>query len=164
MVVYSALFVVQAMESTHSEYLSDWNIFRLSILLELVTDLQKQARDRHACDLSNMSSPDAMSRQLSRAIRLLLRHKSTGSPPKQTNEPLPFASTAFPQVTPTSDVPVFEDFAGFTFGNTALSFETDFSIDNFLSSSSFHMDFGNPAFAANDFGLPVFSYGDGTVL
>lgn len=78
MVAFSALFVVRAIGSTSSDVLSEWSLFRLATLLELVHELERQALARYQADASEMSVVHAMARQLSREIRLLLRRKSTG--------------------------------------------------------------------------------------
>jgi hypothetical protein len=81
MVTFSALFVVQAIDSEPSEYLSDWSLFRLATLRELVDELRKQAEARHTAEEGRMSVVDAMARQLTRGIRHLLSRKKTSSPP-----------------------------------------------------------------------------------
>ncbi|WVR04388.1 hypothetical protein IAU60_001390 [Kwoniella sp. DSM 27419] len=79
MVAFCAIYTIQTINQLPSIYLSDWSLFRLATLQELVHELERQAADRHQFDRSNsMSVVDAMARQVSRGIRLVLNRKVPG--------------------------------------------------------------------------------------
>ncbi|OCF41834.1 transcription factor [Kwoniella heveanensis CBS 569] len=78
--------------------LSEWSLFRLSVLQELVAELESQSAARHRVDhfsggegggagmaFSSMNVVDAMARQLSRGIKLVLnKHFPAPTPPTPT--------------------------------------------------------------------------------
>lgn len=76
MVAFCAIYTMQTINFTDQTYLSDWSLFRLATLQELASQLEKQAADRHHVQTSNSTSVvDAMARQLSRGIRVVLCKK-----------------------------------------------------------------------------------------
>ncbi|WVW80435.1 hypothetical protein I302_102417 [Kwoniella bestiolae CBS 10118] len=79
MVAFCAIYTLQSINRCDPIYLSDWSVFRLATLQELVSELEKQAAVRHHIDKENsMSVVDAMARQLSRGIKLVLTKKQLG--------------------------------------------------------------------------------------
>lgn len=68
MVAFCAIYTVQSIKHP-----SDWSLFRLATLQELVAELNKQADARHpGYSEDRLTVVDAMSRQLSRAIKHVL--------------------------------------------------------------------------------------------
>lgn len=68
MVAFCAIYIVQSIKHP-----SDWSLFRLATLQELVAELSKQAADRYPVySDERLTVVDAMARQLSRAIKLVL--------------------------------------------------------------------------------------------
>jgi hypothetical protein len=68
MVAFCAIYTVQSIK-----YPSDWSLFRLATLQELVAELNKQAAVRHPGYAEDrLTVVDAMSRQISRAIKHVL--------------------------------------------------------------------------------------------
>lgn len=68
MVAFCAIYTVQSIKSP-----SEWSLFRLATLQELVAELSKQADERHSgYSEDKLTVVDAMSRQLSRAIKHVL--------------------------------------------------------------------------------------------
>ncbi|WVQ79664.1 hypothetical protein IAT38_001764 [Cryptococcus sp. DSM 104549] len=83
MVAFCAIYTIQSINHLASEYLSDWSLFQLATLQELILELEAQAAERHPTDSPrSMSVVDAMAKQLSRGIRILLSKKRTGQPPQ----------------------------------------------------------------------------------
>ena len=71
MVAFCAMCTIQSIH--HSPYDSDWSLFRIATLQELVAELEKQAAQRHPCrDKGSRSVVDAMAKQLDRAISRVL--------------------------------------------------------------------------------------------
>ena len=65
MVAFCAIFTLQSLD-----HASEWNMFRLATLYELVVELEKQSAQRHSQGgEERLSVVDAMARQLSRGIR-----------------------------------------------------------------------------------------------
>jgi len=76
MVAFCAIYIIQSINRVHSP-LSDWDIFRLATLQELVAELESQAKARHPpTSDSSMSVVDAMAKQLSSGIRMVLSRRS----------------------------------------------------------------------------------------
>ncbi|WWC96674.1 hypothetical protein V866_003546 [Kwoniella sp. B9012] len=87
MVAFCALYTLQSINRCDPIYLSDWSVFRLAIVQELISELEKQAAVRHHTDRENgMTVVDAMARQLSRGIKLLFTKKQVGRPPISSDE------------------------------------------------------------------------------
>nr|XP_019007650.1 uncharacterized protein I206_07665 [Kwoniella pini CBS 10737]OCF46431.1 hypothetical protein I206_07665 [Kwoniella pini CBS 10737] len=79
MVAFCAIYTLQSINRSDVVYLSDWSLFRLATLQELIFELEQQASVRHSVDTGNsMSVVDAMARQLSRGINLILSKKQVG--------------------------------------------------------------------------------------
>jgi hypothetical protein len=76
MVAFCAIYIIQSINRINSP-LSDWDIFRIATLQELVADLESQAKARHPpTSESNMSVVDAMAKQLGSGIRMVLNRRS----------------------------------------------------------------------------------------
>lgn len=76
MVAFCAIYIIQSINRINSS-LSDWDIFRIATLQELVADLDSQAKARHPpTSDSSMSVVDAMAKQLSSGIRMVLSRRS----------------------------------------------------------------------------------------
>ncbi|WRT65953.1 uncharacterized protein IL334_002904 [Kwoniella shivajii] len=76
MVAFCAIYTLQSINRSDPVILSDWSLFRLATLQELVSELEKQAAVRHHIDSANSTSVvDAMARQLSRGIRMVMSRK-----------------------------------------------------------------------------------------
>ncbi|WWC88152.1 uncharacterized protein L201_003057 [Kwoniella dendrophila CBS 6074] len=76
MVAFCAIYTLQSINRSDPVHLSDWSLFRLATIQELIGELEQQASVRHHTDKENsMSVVDAMSRQLSRGIKLILTKK-----------------------------------------------------------------------------------------
>nr|XP_018264996.1 uncharacterized protein I303_03178 [Kwoniella dejecticola CBS 10117]OBR87154.1 hypothetical protein I303_03178 [Kwoniella dejecticola CBS 10117] len=79
MVAFCAIYTLQSINRSDAIYLSDWSVFRLATIQELISELEIQARVRHDVDTENsMSVVDAMARQLSRGVNLILIKKQVG--------------------------------------------------------------------------------------
>lgn len=151
MVAFCAMCTLQSVNSSTSEYLSDWSLFRLATLQELVALLELQGADRHPLNSKDdMHVVDAMARQLSRGIRSILRKKKTANPAPFSTPPLdafaglpPFAGTpqapAFDVAHPassssisqyTSQPPLlqFDDLAMFTFASSSMPTMADWEL------------------------------------
>ena len=78
MVAFCAIHILQAIaRPSNSTGLSDWDLYRLAVIQELVGQLQNQAEARHqGVDTTQMSALDAMARQLSLRMRQLLSSKA----------------------------------------------------------------------------------------
>lgn len=75
MVAFCAIYIIQSINRINPP-LSDWDIFRIATLQELVADLESQAQARHPpTSESNMSVVDAMARQLGSGIRMVLNRR-----------------------------------------------------------------------------------------
>lgn len=138
MVTFSALFVIQAIDSEPTEVLSDWSLFRLATLRELVDQLKIQANLRHSTEAAKMSVVDAMARQLSRAIKHLLGRKRTTQPPS----PLPIvaSSSSFQSMGLSHANTIGMDHLHqFTIADTTMPFMVD---DNFLIDDRFSLGDG----------------------
>lgn len=117
MVAFCALCTLQSINSSTNDYLSDWSLFRLATLQELVALLELQGADRHTTsDKDSMHVVDAMARQLSRSIRSMLRKK-------KTNNPAPISP------------PSFTAFAGFPAFSNDLQAATVFDVSTPSTSS-----------------------------
>lgn len=83
MVAFCAVYLIHSMDRACNVSLSDWSLFRLATLQELVCELETQAAARHQVSLPNsMSVVHAMARQISRAIRSVLqRHRQRAHEP-----------------------------------------------------------------------------------
>ncbi|WWD05445.1 hypothetical protein V865_003522 [Kwoniella europaea PYCC6329] len=87
MVAFCAIYTLQSINRCDPIYLSDWSVFRLATVQELISELEKQAAVRHHTDRGNgMTVVDAMARQLSRGIKLLFTKKQVGRPPISSDE------------------------------------------------------------------------------
>jgi len=76
MVAFCAIYIIQSINRVNSP-VSDWDIFRIATLQELVSDLESQAKARHRpTSDSGMSVVDAMARQLSSGMRMVLGRRS----------------------------------------------------------------------------------------
>ena len=76
MVAFCAIYTIQSINHSASPYLSDLSLLRLATVHELIGELEAQADARHAVDSPGyFSVVDAMARQLSRNMRLLLSKK-----------------------------------------------------------------------------------------
>ncbi|AFR95234.2 transcription factor [Cryptococcus neoformans C23] len=76
MVAFCAIYTIQSINHSASPYLSDLSLLRLATVHELIGELEAQADARHAVDIPGyFSVVDAMARQLSRNMRLLLSKK-----------------------------------------------------------------------------------------
>ncbi len=82
MVAFCAIYIIQSINQSTSDYLSDWSLFRLATLQERVAELERQAVIRQTIGAEDsMSVVDAMARQISRGIRLIINRKHTRLPP-----------------------------------------------------------------------------------
>jgi hypothetical protein len=89
MVTYCALCIVQSIDSSPANALSDWSLLRLATLQELVSLLEAQAAGRHEVPTSTGTNVvDAMARRLSREIRLVLAQTRSS----ERHEPQPSTS------------------------------------------------------------------------
>jgi hypothetical protein len=71
MVAFCAMCTIQSIHQ--SPYDSDWALFRIATLQELVAELERQAGQRHPCrDPDGRTVVDAMAKQIDRAIRMVL--------------------------------------------------------------------------------------------
>ena len=136
MVAYCALFIVHAIESSASELLTDWSLFRLAILLELIAELERQAAVRHHSNSASMTVVDAMAQQLARNIRILLKKKST-RPQSAT------VSSVSPRYTSSREMRYYDNPGDFTFGNTDMPFGLDWDIENTLTTTAVASDFNS---------------------
>lgn len=85
MVAFCAIYIIQSINRPTSQPLSDWDLFRIATLQELVSDLEKQAEARHPpISQDSMTVVDAMAKQLQSGLRVILSRRSL--PP--TNESL----------------------------------------------------------------------------
>jgi hypothetical protein len=76
MVAFCAIYIIQSTNRINSP-LSDWDIFRIATLQELVADLESQAKARHPpTSDSSMSVVDAMAKQLNSGIRMVLNRRT----------------------------------------------------------------------------------------
>jgi hypothetical protein len=76
MVAFCAIYIIQSINRINSP-LSDWDIFRVATLQELVADLESQAKARHPpTSGSSMTVVDAMAKQLSSGIRMVLNKRN----------------------------------------------------------------------------------------
>ncbi|WWD22586.1 hypothetical protein CI109_107079 [Kwoniella shandongensis] len=76
MVAFCAMYIIQTIINQSTTELSDWSLFRLAIIQELVCELEKQAANRHQIDApESMSVVGAMARQLSRRIKSVFNKK-----------------------------------------------------------------------------------------
>ena len=82
MVTFCAIYILQAIaRSSDSSRLSDWDLYRLAVIQELVAQLQSQADARYqSLDPTQLLAADAMARQLSLRMRQLLSSKSASEP------------------------------------------------------------------------------------
>ena len=81
MVAFCAMYTIQSISQSSSAQLSDWTLFRIATIQELVHELEKQAAARHRIpDPDLMSVVDAMARQLERGIQLVLRKQQSLQP------------------------------------------------------------------------------------
>jgi hypothetical protein len=89
MVTYCALCIVQSIDSSPANALSDWSLLRLATLQELVSLLEAQAAGRHEVPTSTGTNVvDAMARRLSREINSVLAKTQIS----QRREPHPSTS------------------------------------------------------------------------
>lgn len=76
MVAFCAIYIIQSINRINTP-LSDWDVFRIATLQELVSDLEGQAKSRHSpTSKTNMSVVDAMARQLASGIRMVLARRT----------------------------------------------------------------------------------------
>lgn len=93
MVGFAAHYIIQSIKQSPSTRLSDWSVFRLATLLELVAELEKQANGRHQLvDSDTMSVVDAMAKQVSSGIHMVLAKKTSASTPLVNGSNLDTAS------------------------------------------------------------------------
>lgn len=82
MVGFAAHYIIQSIKQSPSIRLSDWSVFRLATLLELVAELEKQANGRHQLvNGDTMSVVNAMAKQVSSGIHMVLAKKTSASTP-----------------------------------------------------------------------------------
>ncbi|WVO25131.1 uncharacterized protein IAS62_006520 [Cryptococcus decagattii] len=88
MVAFCAIYTIQSINHSASPYLSDLSLLRLATVHELIAELEAQAEARHVVDIPGyFSVVDAMARQLSRNMRLLLSKKEIyQAPHSETSE------------------------------------------------------------------------------
>ena len=81
MVAFCAICTIQSINHSISSHLSDWSLFRLATLQELAAEMESQAAARHQVEVEDsMSVVDAMARQISRGIHLVINWKQTRQP------------------------------------------------------------------------------------
>jgi hypothetical protein len=135
MVAFCALCTIQSISCSPSEFLSDWCLFRVAVLQELVAELESQAAVRHELNGSDsMSVVDAMARQLSRELRLLLCKKSPGNLPADTQFVGLSDDLAMQQLMQ------LDDLAQFTGTNNAIPFMPDWDFASILTEGEFAWD------------------------
>ena len=78
---FCAIYIVQSIKQTPSSHLSDWSVFRLAALQELVHELEKQGEARHRLDAPETRNViEAMAKQIAGGIRLILSKKTASTP------------------------------------------------------------------------------------
>lgn len=93
MVGFAAHYILQSIKRSPSTRLSDWSVFRLATLLELVAELEKQANGRHQLKNNDtMSVVDAMAKQVSFGIQTVLAKKTSATTPLLNGSTLDSAS------------------------------------------------------------------------
>ncbi|ORY25458.1 putative transcription factor [Naematelia encephala] len=162
MVAFCAIYVIQSINHSFSAGLSDWSLFRLATLQELVGELESQAKARHELDTpSSMSVVAAMARQLSRGIRRVLEAKRTDQPTAlETTEPHATVldqitgsrtSEAIAETQPSS----LDDLGDFMFPNDSMPFMPEWNLENVLPDMTFPWETNHGLDFA---GLPVFTF------
>jgi hypothetical protein len=77
MVAFCAIYIIQSINRPIHQPLSDWDLFRIATLQELVSDLAKQAEARHQpISPDSMTVVDAMAKQLKSGLRMVLARRS----------------------------------------------------------------------------------------
>ena len=149
MVAFCAIYTIQSINLSTSAHLSDWSLFRLATLQELVAELESQASARHPIEhLNSMSVVDAMARQISRGIRLILNKKHTRRSPTSTSHPttlpppgISLATGYVDELLPsTSQIPRFDDIIG---GDGDVASGPEWNLESLLPEMSYLWD-ANP--------------------
>nr|KIR44715.1 transcription factor [Cryptococcus bacillisporus CA1280] len=168
MVAFCAIYTIQSINHSASPYLSDLSLLRLATVHELIAELEAQAEARHVVDIPGyFSVVDAMARQLSRNMRLLLSKKEIyQAPHPETSETHSSTYDLHANSTHThsrphhlqddhhytdNQFPQFDEFAQFMFttDDGGLPFMGDWGLEGMLPD----MDFGTEAgYSESEFG------------
>jgi hypothetical protein len=148
MVAFCAIYTVQSILRSTSLFLSDWTLFRLATLQELVYELEKQAETRYPpLRVDDMNAPDAMARQISRGVQVVLQKKKARhvlASGRTGTSQLPITTDTGAFDNPFNDslvglqIPQFDDLSNF-FSNTDsmanLSTTMDWEFERLLQTS-----------------------------
>lgn len=168
MVAFCAIYTIQSIYHSASPYLSDLSLLRLATVHELIAELEAQAEARHVVDIPGyFSVVDAMARQLSRNMRMLLSKKEIyQAPHSETSETHSSTYDLHANSTHThsrphhlqddhhytdDQFPQFDEFAQFMFttDDGGLPFMGDWGLEGMLPD----MDFGTEAgYSESEFG------------
>lgn len=113
MVAFCAMCTIQSIH--FSPYDSDWALFRIATLQELVSELERQAGQRHPCrDPEGRTVVDAMAKQLHRAISMALDRPRRQAPLLQDDQLPDFGDLFAPVNDPCElQIPLFDDWSHF---------------------------------------------------
>lgn len=77
MVAFCAIYIIQSISRSSTPSFTDWDVYRVALLQELVAELESQAQARHQLDpADNMIVVEAMARRLSSALGVVIARRS----------------------------------------------------------------------------------------
>ncbi|KAK8845637.1 hypothetical protein IAR55_006353 [Kwoniella newhampshirensis] len=155
MVAFCAIYIIQSINLACVD-LSDWSLFRLAVIQELVVELEKQAANRHQVDApDSMSAVGAVAQQLSRGIRLILikkrnrtkavDHSAMATERGLTDNGIEGDTTILGEREPSSLlgdllIPQYDELSQFMSSNNAMPFVPEWNLQNALPEMNFPWD------------------------